>query len=308
MNPHGGRSDSPDAKHGPQSGQKGGRTRPPPDATSARSDGGYLVRSVEKALRILELFDESRPQLTLAQIVSLTGMNRVTTYRFCRTLEGLGYLEPVGDGSYRPGVKVLYLGHAALSSRDLREIAMPALQRLQAETGQTANLAVRDGLEIVYLARLRSNAILSIRLFEGSRLPVYCASLGKVILAFLPEAEVEDILPRIHFERFTAKTIRNAHELRKALQKIRVAGYALNDEEYAPGLRGVAAPILDARLYPVAAINLAISSPIPTAEVERLYATKVTEAARSISEVWASASMHAPSSGDPPRSGETPRS
>ena len=146
-----------------------------------RSDEAYLIRSVEKALKILELFDESRPQLTLAGIVELTGMNRVTAYRFCRTLEYLGYLESVGDRSYRPGVKLLYLGHAALSSRDLREISIPALQRLQEETGQTANIAVRDGTEIVYLARIRSNAILSIRLFEGSRLPAFCASMGKVI-------------------------------------------------------------------------------------------------------------------------------
>jgi IclR family pca regulon transcriptional regulator len=219
-------------------------------------------------------------------------MNRVTTYRSCRTLEYLGYLESVGDRSYRPGVKVLYLGLAALTSRDLREIAFPALERLQEDTGQTANMAVRDGLEIVYLARVRSNAILSIRLFEGSRLPVYCTSMGKVILAFLPDEELEGLLPQIKFERFTPSTIKNERELRKALAKGRAQGYVVNDEEYALGLRGVAAPILDAHHYPVAAVNLATASPVSAADLEARYALAVVEAARSISEIWATVSTH----------------
>jgi IclR family pca regulon transcriptional regulator len=250
------------------------------------------VRSVEKALRILELFDESRPQLTLAQIVELTGMNRVTTYRFCRTLEHLGYLETVGDRSYRPGVKVLYLGHAALTSRDLREIALPALERLREETGETANIAVRDGTEIVYLARMRSNAILSIRLFEGSRLPLYCTSMGKAILAYLPPPELDALLTSLDFRAFTESTVKNAKALRKVLATVRDAGYAVNDEEYAPGLRGIAAPIFDANSYPVGAINLATGTPVSIHEFKNLHAAKVVETARSISEIWATVSSH----------------
>ena len=251
-----------------------------------RSENTYLVRSVEKALKILELFDESRPSLTLPEIVELTGMNRVTTYRFCRTLETLGYLQPTSQRGYRPGVKVLHLGRAALTSRDLREIAVPALERLQEQTGLTANMAVRDGNEIVYLARIRSDAILTIRLFEGSRLPVHCTSMGKVILAFLPDHELKALLPSISFQVFTPNTIKNQRELLLAIEQARTDEYAVNDEEYAPGLRGIAAPLLDGNRYPVAAINLAAASPIPTRELEERFGAAVVDTASSISDIW----------------------
>lgn len=109
----------------------------------------FKVRSVEKAMGILELFDADRPSLTLQDVVQLTGLNRATAYRFCQALLFLGFLERTGDRSYRRGMKTLLLGHAAFATLELPEIAWPYLEELQTATGETANLAVRDGAEIV---------------------------------------------------------------------------------------------------------------------------------------------------------------
>jgi IclR family pca regulon transcriptional regulator len=254
-------------------------------STSAGPENTYRIRSVEKAFKILELLDEHRPTLTVPDIVESTGMNRVTAYRFCRTLEALGYLEALGERSFRPGPKALLLGHAAMRTHELPQLARPHLEELRDETGETANMAVRHDTEIVYLVRLRTSHFISIQLFEGSRLPAHSSSMGKAMLAFLPADELEHVLSRISFERFTAKTVENAAALRRQLEAVRRTGYALNDEELALGLRGVAAPIFDHQSYPIAAINVAVARPIADREVKERLVPAVLRTAERISEV-----------------------
>lgn len=243
------------------------------------------VKSVEKALGILELFDADRPRLTLQAIVQLTGLNRATAYRFCQTLLFLGFLERSGERHYRPGIKTLLLGHAAFATLELPEIAWPHLEALQEATGETANLAVRDGSEIVYLMRLKSSQLVNIQLYVGSRLPVYCTSMGKAMLAHLPADEAKAIISECQFEAHTPKTITNAKRLKEELVQVRKGGYAINDEELELGLRGVAAPIFNCDRYPIGSINVAVPARTARKEIEERLAPLVTKAAGRITDV-----------------------
>lgn len=218
-----------------------------------------LVQSVAKAMRILEVFDENYSALSSAEVGKIVGLNRTTSYRFCQTLEALGYLTREGDdaGRFRLGLRALLLGQAALNSLELPEVAKPHLNSLQSAVGATVNMAIRDRAEIVYLSRLGAEEMVRIRLFVGSRLPVHCTSMGKAILAYLPAHELDALLAELSFQSYTDKTIADSDGLRAELRKVKEAGYAINDGELSAGLLSVAAPVFDGDGYPIAAVNVA---------------------------------------------------
>ncbi len=250
------------------------------DGDIGKKDG---IQSVSRALGILELFDERRPALTTSDIATLTGLNRATAYRFCRTLLNLGYLEETSSRTFRPGLKAISLARAALSSRELPEMARPYLQRLRETTGETVNMALLDGAEVVYVARLLNDDLLALRLFVGSRLPVHATSLGRAILAFLPREEIEEILGDRVLEAVTQYTITDRDKLMRELDLIRSRGYSFNDEEMVLGIRGIGAPVFNAAGRPIAAINVSIARPLDKAELRAVIAPQVVETARAIS-------------------------
>lgn len=233
-----------------------------------QSDGG--IQSVARALSILELFDERRSSLSTNEISSLTGLNRGTAYRFCQTLRQLGYLEEIRQSTFRPGLKVLSLAQAALGARELVDVAMPRLQALRHESGETVNLAMPDGAEMVYVARLLNDDLLALRLVVGSRLPIVASSLGRAVLAFMPDDEREAILSTASFPQLTSRTITERDALESQLERIRRDGYAFNDQEFAVGVCGIAAPIIGADGRPVAAINLSIARPVSASDARSL--------------------------------------
>jgi len=250
-------------------------------STPGRAAG---IQSVRRALMILELFNDRRPALSMSEIAELTGLNRATCYRFCQTLLTLGYLEEVDDRKLRPGLKALSLAHSALRSRELPELAMPYLRELRTQINETVNLALLDGNEVVYVARVVSDHLVSLRLYVGSRLPAYASSLGRAILAFLPDDEADALIATSDLERITEKTIIEPRRLKAELLRIRGRGFAVNDQEIAMGLRGVAAPVFSYSQRPIAAVNVSIPRPLkmPT-EIEDVLAPAVVETANSIS-------------------------
>jgi PcaR/PcaU/PobR family beta-ketoadipate pathway transcriptional regulator len=254
------------------------------DAVVARSDS-YGIQSVSRALAIMELFDERRPYLSTTEIAELTGLNRATAYRFCQTLLSLGYLEEVAPRRFRPGLKAVSLARAALSSRELPDLAQPYLRDLRDTTGETVNMALLDGMEVVYVSRLLSHHLLALRLFVGSRLPVYASSLGRAMLAFLPDNELETILDGIAFQAFTRHTIADRRRLLAELHRVRVRGYAINDQELVLGIRGIAAPIFGVGGRPIAAINLSIAHPLSLKEIEEKFSTPLLETASAITDL-----------------------
>jgi DNA-binding IclR family transcriptional regulator len=251
-------------------------------STDRPKDSGG-VQSVGRALSILELFNDKSPTLTTNEIAVRSGLNRGTAYRFCRTLLGLGYLEEVAPSTFRPGLKVISLAQAALGSREIVDLAMPFLQRLRDQVHETDNLGMLDGTDIVYAVRLLNSDLVTLRVAVGSRLPAYASSLGRSMLAYLPEDEVNAILSQSDIKEWTPETITDREALHEELAQIRKQGYAYNDQGIAMGVRGIAAPILGRGDRPIAAVNLSIARPLTNTQVTKELAPAVVETAGEIS-------------------------
>jgi IclR family transcriptional regulator, pca regulon regulatory protein len=217
-------------------------------------------QSLERGLAILGSFTPERPVLGIADIADELEMSRSTTHRYVTTLVALGYLEQGASRKYRLGLRVTDLGMSALNSTDLRKHAHPYLQELRQRTSYTASLGVLDGDEVLYLDRVashrRTQSHEDLNLDVGSRLPAYCTSIGKLLLAHLPDAEQREQIASIRLTKRTPNTITSKKALREDLREIRVSGLAVDDEELAPGLYAVAAPVRDHTREVVAAVNL----------------------------------------------------
>lgn len=217
----------------------------------------YSIRSLAKGLELLRCFGRDDPSLSLKELAERMGWHKGTAYRFAFTLERLGYLEqdPVTK-RYRPGVKVLDLGSAYLSSRGLTERAQPYLEELFHQTRQPVHIAVLDGPEIVYVARRADRSLTTIDLYVGARLPAYCTSMGKVLLAYRTWEEVARLLRGVPMKRHTPNTATSLERLRSDLERIRRAGYGMTDQELELGVRSIAAPLRDASGGVIAAVNV----------------------------------------------------
>ncbi|HEU0192663.1 MAG TPA: IclR family transcriptional regulator [Gaiellales bacterium] len=175
---------------------------------------GYS-RSLERDLAILSAFRPDRPLLGISELGRQLGLNRSTTHRYAATLAGLGYLlQDPATRKYRLGPRVLHLGFSVINSMELREIATPHLQELSGSTGHTVNMAILDGDDIVYIERVRCSQPgqreIDLNLHVGSRLPAYCTSMGKVLLAHLPDAERAAVVGRVRLARRGPNTLTGA--------------------------------------------------------------------------------------------------
>lgn len=221
---------------------------------STAEEAGEFVRSLERGLAVLRTFSRDHPAQTLAEVARRTGLTRATARRLLLTLARLGYVR--SDGRlFRLTPKVLDIGYAYLSSLDLAELAQPDLEALVERTHESCSAAVLEGSEIVYVARVPTKRIMAISLGLGSRLPAVATSLGRVLLAELPPAELDVVLGTTRLEAYTARTITDPDALRAELDQVRVQGWALVDQELELGLRSIAAPLRD-RCGAVAALNV----------------------------------------------------
>jgi IclR family pca regulon transcriptional regulator len=232
-----------------------------PDRPESPERPGYRVEALAKGLRILSLFDEQHPSWRVSDLATVTGLPMPTVYRVVMTLASEGYLDHLPTGDYRPGVRTLTLGTAALRSLDFVSIATPKLRDLGQRTGETVNLAVLNGDRVLYLVRLRNSDLVTANIQVGSTLPAVHASIGKLLLAYLDE---DDLEARITDASFAANSGPNAKlslaELREELRAIREQGWAMQDEELAYGLRSVAGPVTGPGGRVVAGVNLAVQA------------------------------------------------
>lgn len=228
-------------------------------AAAAKPD--YRVEALAKGLRILSLFTEQRPSWRISDIAPAVDMPLPTVFRVVMTLVSEHYLDHLPNGDYRPGVRVLTLGGAALRSLDLVEVATPRLAELGERTAETVNLAVLTGDRVLYLVRLRNSDLVTANIAVGSTLAAVHTSIGKLLLAHLPP---EDLLGRITQDSFLGSHGPNAKvspaELEGELTAIRANDWAMQDEELAFGLRSIAAPIRDRTGSVVAGANVAVQS------------------------------------------------
>jgi IclR family transcriptional regulator, pca regulon regulatory protein len=233
-------------------------------------------QSLERGLAILECFNPERPTLGIAEIADDLGMSRSTTHRYAITLVALGLLEQGASRKYRLCLRVTDLGMSTLSSTGLPEHARPYLEELRHRTSYTASLSVLDGSEILYVDRAcgfrRGQNKIDLNLRPDSRLPVYCTSMGKVLLASLPRDEQDELISEIKLTRRGPNSITTKKALRTELEQVFEEGVAVNDEELMAGLVSIACPIRCENRETVAALNLAAHTSMISVEemVERL--------------------------------------
>jgi IclR family pca regulon transcriptional regulator len=217
------------------------------------------LQSLERGIAVIQVFTRERPSLTLSEVARLTGITRATARRILLTLEEIGHVR--SDGrlfSLTP--RVLTLGWAYLSSLNLFETAQPMMEELALATNESCSAATLDLPDIVYVARMPTRRIMTISLGVGTRLPAHCTSMGRVLLAGLPEAELDAFLDEVELEAFTPRTVTDPAHLRQAIDQVRERGWALVDQELEVGLRSIAAP-LRAGGRTMAALNVAVAAP-----------------------------------------------
>ena len=225
---------------------------------SGAGDARNHVQSLARGLAVLTAFDADHRELTLADVARRTDLSRAAARRFLLTLSDLGFVRTDGK-QFALTPQVLRLGAAYLTSLGLPEIASPHLERLSAQVGESSSCAVLDGDDVVYVARVAMRRIMSVGIAVGTRFPAYATSMGRVLLAGLDEAELDDYLLRTDRTRLTPTTLVDEKALREELTVIRERGWAFVDEELEIGLRSLAAPIRDARGRTRASVNLSMS-------------------------------------------------
>lgn len=226
------------------------------------------MQSLERGLAVIRAFDAQRPELTLSEVAKVCDLTRAAARRFLLTLADLGYVRTDGRlFSLTP--RVLELGYAFLSSLSLPEVAAPHLERLVSQVHESSSLSILDGDDIVYVARVPTSRIMAVSINLGTRFPAYATSMGRVLLAALPEAELDAYLARVTLTRLTGRTVLSADTLRAELARVRDQGYAIVDQELEEGLRAVAAPIHDRAGTVTGAVNISVHAARATLDVMR---------------------------------------
>jgi len=233
----------------------------------------YNVRAVERALLIMECFDDQHPERGISEIAQAVGLHKATAYRIVTTLVNYGYLEWIEETQkYRLGLELTNLGFKVIRRMDLRREALPFMKQLVQEWDETCDLSIFDQGKVFYIEILRGDHALTISAAVGQRLPAHCTASGKLFLAYLTEPDLGEILDQ-PLTKFTENTIISLNELRKQLDIIRNQGYAVDYEEYELGVCAVAAPIFDRMGNVIAAIG----SPSPTSRMTQERITVIAE-------------------------------
>jgi IclR family pca regulon transcriptional regulator len=204
-------------------------------------------QSLERGLAILGCFTPARPVLGIADLADELGMSRSTTHRYVITLTRLGYLQQGLKRKYHLALRVTDLGISAMNGMSLYEHAHPYLEELRSRTGFTVSATVLDGLELLLIDRLRGGRrgqqLIDLGLTRGSRLPLHCTAAGKLLLANLPEQDQRERIAELQLSKRAPNTIKSKTALRQELRRVREESLAVADEELAPGLYAIAAPV-----------------------------------------------------------------
>lgn len=215
------------------------------------------VQSLARGLDVIRAFTRNHSSMTLSEVSREAGVTRAAARRLLLTLVKEGYAET--DGKYftlRP--RVLELGYSYLSSVPFSEVAQPIMSEVVNKTQESCSAGVLDGTEMVFVARVQIERIMTVGLSVGSRLPAYCGSMGRILLASLPKERLEEVLENTTIERRTPYTVRNMVELREAIDLARLQGWAIIDQEMEVGLRSIAVPIRSRNGETIAALNIAV--------------------------------------------------
>lgn len=250
----------------------------------AESRPGDFIQSLERGLAVINSFSREHNPQTLSEVAGRTGLTRATARRVLLTLSELGYVHQSGrEFSLTP--KVLDLGYSFLSSFHVVELAQPSMEHLVDQVRESSSMSVLDGEEIVYVARVPTSRIMTIALALGSRLPAYPTSMGRVLLAGLPQSDLDEYIAHTRLERLTPHTITNKKAFRAVIEKTREDGFVLVDQELEEGVRSIAAPVRNGRGEVIAAINVSChASRVDVSRMNKEFRPKLLDVATEISE------------------------
>lgn len=225
--------------------------------TAPASD--QFVQSLARGLLVIRAFDADHVQMTLSEVSRRTGLTRATARRFLLTLVELGYVRTDGR-TFELTALVLQLGYSYLSGQSLPQLAQPVLEDLSREISESTSASVLDGREIVYIARIHTRRLMTVGISVGTRFPAYATSMGRVLLAGLPEDRFEDYLAHAVLNPLTERTVTDPQQLRTLVAQVREQGWAVVDQELELGLRSVAVPVFDPHGRVVAALNTSMQA------------------------------------------------
>ena len=239
----------------------------PADGPADGEERGTFVASLARGLSIMRAFTAQQPRLTLAELARLVGLPRASVRRSLLTLQALGYVESDGR-QFSLSPQVLALANAYLSSSLLPRVAQPFVERVSDSLGESCSLSIQHGRDVIYVARSSRRRVASLHRDVGTHLPAHCTSMGRVLLAGLPEVELDAFLRAGELHGFTPFTVTDPGRLRDIVGRVRRDGYCIVDQELEIGLRSVAVPVLNAAGRLVAAMNVGTQAgATPSAEL-----------------------------------------
>jgi IclR family transcriptional regulator, pca regulon regulatory protein len=253
-----------------------------------RDDSPDFIEAIARGLDVIRAFKAGQPVMSLAAVAAASGLPRPTARRILLTLEQLGFVRQVDSSGYELTPRVLDLGMSYVLSQGLWEIARPHMQALVARTRESSSIAQLDGSDVIYVARVAVPKIVALSVRVGTRFPAMPTSLGKVLLAAMPLAEAERVLAEPSRSGIMPPWQPDAAERAAALREVRARGWALTDEQLAPGIRSVAVPLRDGEGKVIAALNVnshAAETPLDVLIGQHL--PLLIQAAGAISADWA---------------------
>jgi len=256
----------------------------PASALEAYVGDPNFMTSLARGLLVIQTFTQQTPQMTISQLSVRTGLSRAAVRRCLYTLTKLGFAEADDGQRYQLRPKMTTLSHTYVASSSLSTAAQPILERMSEALHESFSVATLDGDDIVYIARTTVTRVMAVDLQIGSRLPAYCTSMGRVLLAYLPGGELEQYLTRVVLTQHTSRTVNSVEKLRLALKNVRRNGYALVDQEFEIGLRSMAVPVYAPTGKVVATLNLSGHAPrMPVTEMQARYLSHLRSAANDLS-------------------------
>lgn len=248
--------------------------------------GPDFIEALARGLDVIRAFAPNRPAMSLSEVAAATGLARPTARRILLTLEALGYVR-IASGVFTLTPRVLELGMAYIGSTSIWELARPHMEALVARTGESSSLAQLDGSDIVYVARVAVPKIITLAVTIGTRFPALQTSLGKALLAGLSHDELERTLAQPSRSGITPRWNPDVEERDRALSEVRAHGWALTDEQLAPGIRSIATPVRDSATHVFAALNVSVHAAETSVEtLTQEYLPLLLRTAEAISADW----------------------
>jgi DNA-binding IclR family transcriptional regulator len=241
----------------------------------------HRIPVIDRMMSILELMEARPTGLSIREFVQALKLPRTTVYRILNSLELHGMVRRSGEGDYVLGARLLALSSKVASDilqYNLAAISTPHLQRFTAGTGQSSKISIVDNGSVLVLAAVQGTREYALAVWPGQHLPIHAGAAGKVLLAYMPEDEVEKLVAG-DLAGYTGRTLTDRSRLRKELAKIRRTGWAMDKGEYAPSINALAAPVLDRSGHVVAAMSVPFLAGMSPEQVEKLRAAVISSAA-----------------------------